>query len=782
MLQKSSVWSEAAYSAVVDSVPGAIVIVNQEGRIIAVNTKTEELFGYGRIELLDQSIEVLVPEGLREKHRRHSMDFVADGQLRALEIKSELRGRRQDGTVFAIDVSLTPIKTEQGLLVCNFIACSQQSEEALRASEARYRGLFETAKDGILILDADTGQVRDVNPYMLSLLGYSRDEFLGRKLWEIGPFKDLEACKTAFHELQSKEYIHYKDLPLQTNDGRSIDVEFVSSVYLVNEQKMIQCNIRDMRKSAEEALGESEGRYRALFEQDSAGDFISTADGRLLACNPAFARMFGFATIEEAKEAGLDALYPNSIARATFFDRLREQKSLDNYQDELRRRDGTTLHVVERAIGVFDSGGELTEIHGYFTDESERKKNEQQIRQAQKMDAIGRLAGGVAHDFNNLLGIIIGNSELLSTQVSPDGPIHNRLAEISQAAHSGAALTQQLLAFTRQQVLEPRVLDLNAVVVDTGNMLRRLIGENIELITDLGADLGAVKADPNQLVQVILNLGLNSRDAMPRGGKLIIETTKVAIEKGMQGELTLRPGNYIALRVSDTGAGMDKETQSHIFEPFFTTKGLGKGTGLGLATVYGIVNQSNGHILVHSELGHGTTFEILLPQVQEAARMTRLETPLVQTNQGSETILVVEDSKDLREIIRQFLDLSGYRVLEAGNSAEAVQAAAQYPDAIHLILTDVVLPDVSGWVLAERLKIGRPEAKVLYMSGYAADTDMIYRLSEAACNFIQKPFTRVTLTAKVREVLNEAKNITRSLNMINSGVVLPAYNAIVISD
>jgi len=685
--------------------------------------------------------------------------------LRPIDTRSEVRGCRKDGTEFAVEVSLSPIPTEQGLLACHFIRSSQQAQEALRASELRYRRLFETAKDGILILDAHTGQVNDVNPYLMDMLGYSHDEFMGKELWEIGPFKDVEACKTAFRELQNTEYIRYKDLPLQTKDGHSINVEFVSNVYLVNGERVIQCNIRDMteRKRAEQALRESEERYRVLFEQDSAGDFISTPDGRLLACNAAFARMFGFDTMEEANEAGLGALYPNPKARKEFLDRLREKRKIDNYQEELRRRDGTTLHVVARAIGVFDQSGKLIEIHGYLIDESARKKSEQQMRQAQKMDAIGRLAGGVAHDFNNLLGIIIGHSELLLTQVSSDGLIHNRLAEISKAAHSGAALTQQMLAFTRQQVLEPKVLDLNAIVADTGDLLRRLIGENIELVTNLGADLGAVKADPSQLTQVILNLALNSRDAMSSGGKLTIETGKMEIEDDTAGsDPDLRPGSYVVLRVTDTGIGMDKETQSRIFEPFFTTKELSKGTGLGLATVYGIVSQTGGHISVHSEPGCGTTFEIFLPRVEQAGEVTNLEAPSAPIHGGSETILLVEDSTDLREIIQQFLELSGYKVLMSGTSSEAVQAAAQHPGPIHLILTDVVLPGVNGQVLAERLKIARPEAKVLFMSGYTADTAVIDQVSKAAFNFIQKPFTRPALTTKVRDVLDEPTGISRS--------------------
>jgi len=287
-------------------------------------------------------------------------------------------------------------------------------------------------------------------------------------------------------------------------------------------------------------------------------------------------------------------------------------------------------------------------------------------------------------------------------------------------------------------------------------MVERLIGENIALITNLGSELGRVKADPNQLVQVILNLAVNSRDAMPGGGTLTIETENLEVDDtAAQAGIRQRPGHYVALRITDTGIGMDKETQSHIFEPFYSTKGLGMGTGLGLATVYGIVSQSDGQISVQSELGHGTTFEILFPRVSELSKVSELNAPAVQISRGSETILLIEDSNDLREVIREFLVTSGYDVLAAGNAKEAEQVARRHPGLIHLILTDVVLPGVSGRVLAESFMVTRPEAKVLFMSGYTDDTVMYHQVSQAALNFIQKPFTRSELTDKVREVIDD---------------------------
>jgi two-component system cell cycle sensor histidine kinase/response regulator CckA len=750
--------SVAAFPALFESAPDGIVIVNHEGEIVLVNSQAEKLFGYGRTELVNQPSEFLVPARFRERHRKYRTSLINDPKSRAAGTGLELYGLRKNGTEFQAKISFTPVQTEDGLLVYTVVRENQQRVEELRMSEVRFRRLFETAKDAILLLDASTGQIRDVNRFLIEMLGYSHKEYLGQKLWETGPFKNNEALQIVFQELQRKPYIRYEDLPLQTKTGNSINADLVGNVYRVNRKKVIQYVIRDIteRKRAEAALRQSEERYRAIFEQDLASDYISTADGKFLACNSSFVRMFGFITSEEAKEAGLKSLYPSPKAYELFLGCLKEQKKLAGYEEELRRRDGTTLHVVARVIGVFDQSENLVQIHAYLIDESERRKTEQQIRQAQKMDAMGRLAGGVAHDFNNLLGVIIGQSEILSNQAGCDGPTRDGLAEIGKAAHRGAALTRQLLAFTRQQVLEPRVLDLNGIVTETDKMVGRLIGENIELVMNLHADLGRVKADPNQIVQVILNLAVNSRDAMLAGGKLTIETSNLDVDDTAgQSSSRQRPGQYVALRVIDTGTGMDKETLSHIFEPFFSTKGIGMGTGLGLATVHGIVAQSDGQISVQSQPGLGTTFEILLPRVRE--EISELSAPAARVTRGSETILLLEDSSDLRDVVRQFLEIDGYKVLGAGDATQAMQAAKRHAGPIHLILTDVVLPGMSGRILAEQLMGIRPEADVLFMSGYTDDTVLYHQVSQAALNFIQKPFTRSNLLSKVRHVLDHTQ-------------------------
>jgi two-component system cell cycle sensor histidine kinase/response regulator CckA len=756
MPRKTRGLNASAYRALIDYAPDGILVVDGDGRIVRANAQAEQLFGYGHDELLGQSVETLVPVPSQDRHRKQRDAYAHHPDVRLMQSRRELRGRRKDGSEFPAEIGLGPVETSSGTLVCCIVRNSQRTEQALRASEVRYRRVFETAQDGILILDAATGNITDVNPFLVELLGYSRDDLLGKCLWEIGPFQNVEASRNAFLQLQDKKYIRYDDLPLQHKDGRKVDVEFISNVYEAGGVRVIQCNIRDTsaRKHAEETLRQREEWYRELFEEDSAGNYVCTADGQLLACNAAFLRMFGFTSLELARQTGLLPLYPRPETRHTFLRRLKEEKKLSHYEEELQRLDGTPLQVLKRAIGTFDSLGELTGIHVQVIDESERQRTAQQLRQAQKMDAVGRLAGGVAHDFNNLLGVIIGQSELLSNQLAPVDSAHLRLREISNAAHHGASLTQQLLAYTRQQVLEPQVLDVTTVVADADKMLRHIIGEDVELVLRHGKDIGRVKADPNQLLQVILNLAVNSRDAMPDGGRLTIETASVECAQ-VAPDLAQGSGEpCVLLRVSDTGIGMSQDTLNKIFEPFFTTKGPGKGTGLGLSTVYGIVQQSGGQILVQSQPGFGTTFEIYLPRVVEKAPPAPepYKTPIPR---GTETILVVEDSPELRDIVRQFLEISGYKVLVAETTAAAERAAAAHPGPIDLLLTDVVLPGgANGRVLAGRLQQSRPETRVLFMSGYADDAVLYHAGTSNALHFLSKPFTRAELLEKVREVLN----------------------------
>jgi two-component system, cell cycle sensor histidine kinase and response regulator CckA len=442
---------------------------------------------------------------------------------------------------------------------------------------------------------------------------------------------------------------------------------------------------------------------------------------------------------------------------------------VDKYREAIRTRqtviwEEETRYPTETKSGdvtvtpVFNSEGNCTSLIGSVHDVTQRKRLEQQFRQAQKMEVVGQLAGGVAHDFNNLLTVINGYSEIVLQRLSPDDPNHSFVDEIKKAGDRAASLTHQLLAFSRRQVLQSQVLCLNSVITNMEKMLRRLMGDGIDMVTTLDADLGSVKADPGQMEQIVLNLVVNARDAMSHGGKLTIETSNVVLgESYAANHITTKPGPHVMLAVSDTGIGMDAETQKHIFEPFFTTKEVGKGTGLGLSTVYGIVKQSEGNVWVYSEPGLGTTFKIYLPRVDRPVEVVETLKAEAKLPGGTETILLVEDEPSVRLLVRTTLESNGYQVLEATNGAEALLIGEQHQGRIHFLLTDLVMPGISGRMLAEQLAPRRPELKVLFLSGYTDDVVVRHGALNAGMAFLQKPFTPDALARKVREVMDAGR-------------------------
>jgi PAS domain S-box-containing protein len=833
--------------------------------------------------------------------------------------------------------------------------------QALRDSELRYRRLFESARDGILILDAQTGMVVDVNPFLVELLGFSHEEFLGKKVWELGFFRDIIANQDKFEELQQKDYIRYADMPLETKDGRRINVEFVSNVYLVNGQRVIQCNIRDitapkqarayqdMSTEIRELLNESgdladtiqrvlatvkkmtgcdavglrlqDGEdfpyfaqqgfseeflltENSLLERDAGGGVCRDKDGNVrLECtcglvlsgktdvaSPLFTKRGSFWTNDSLPLLGLPsekdprhhprnecihqgyasvALVPihnkeRIIGLLHLNDRRKGRFSLEaiellegiaehigelllrkRVEQELMDSKALTEAIVENIplmiflieatdmrLVIFNRAGE--EIMGYdrkdllgrnninlfppeqaanimakdrealegeagivdipeetiltgkrgdrllhtrkvrilggdgktkyllgvsedITDrkraEVEHLKLQGQLAQAQKMEAVGRLAGGVAHDFNNLLTGIMGYTELCRDRIAADHPIRNYLDEIMRVALQSAEITRQLLAFASKQTIAPRVLDLNDAVAGLLKLLRRLIGEDIKLTWRPGMNLLPVKLDPAQVDQILANLCVNSRDAISGVGEVALETGSIAIDA----EFCARhpdaiPGEYVFLAVSDNGCGMDKETLAQVFEPFFTTKGLGKGTGIGLATVYGIVKQNNGFIYAYSEPGKGATFKVYLPAIAaevDAAVASKAKAP----GGRGETILLVEDEKSLRATCSLFLEILGYHVLVAETPGDALKLTAQHPGDIHVLLTDVVMPGMDGLQLAKRICAIKPGVKVLYMSGYTADVIARRGVLDEGVQFLAKPFSRDDLARKVRQVL-----------------------------
>jgi PAS domain S-box-containing protein len=490
-------------------------------------------------------------------------------------------------------------------------------------------------------------------------------------------------------------------------------------------------------------------------------DAIITTDrgGRVTYFSRGATAMFGCRAEEMIGETVAN-LYPGGLEEARAVKRrLAEEGPLRNYETGFLAKDGRRVEVSASIAMLRDAAGAEVGTLGLLKDIGERRHLEEQLRQSQKMDAIGRLAGGIAHDFNNLLTVIAGRAQLIISRLRPEEPLHRDATLVRATADRAAALTQQLLAFSRKQVLQPQVLDLNTVVAGMEPMLGRLIGEDIDLAVIPAAGLGRVKADPGQIEQVIVNLVVNARDAMPDGGRLTVETADVELDAAYAGRhVSVPAGPYVMLAVTDTGLGMDEQTRSRVFEPFFTTKDPGKGTGLGLATVYGIVKQSGGDIQLYSECGRGTSFKVYLPRVAEAAttpdqaRATTAAAP-----RGDETVLLVEDQPEVRDLAREILEASGYRVLQACDAQEAVLMAERHAGAIHLLLTDVIMPRQSGRALAERLRPLRPEIQVLYMSGYTNEAIVRHGVLEPDTVFIQKPFTPAALGSKVRETLDRQR-------------------------
>jgi PAS domain S-box-containing protein len=498
----------------------------------------------------------------------------------------------------------------------------------------------------------------------------------------------------------------------------------------------------------------AERRYEALFHGAPVGLVRSLSDGRMLAANAAAARIWGYPDIAALLSVNGQELYADPADRTQLLATIEGREVVENFELQGRRGDGALIWVNLGVRAEKDAGGQVLHYEWSVADITERKRLESELRQAQKLEAIGQLAGGVAHDFNNLLTVITGRSHLTLAQLPADHTIRRHIELIQTTAERAAALTRQLLAFSRKQVLEPKVLDVNAVVTGLAPMLRRLIGEDLEFAAVPAAELGCVKADPSQLEQVILNLAVNARDAMPRGGTLTIETGNVELDEAYtRRHPGASAGRFVMLAISDTGHGMDAAIKARIFEPFFTTKEPGKGTGLGLATVLGIVKQSGGSIAVDSEPGQGTTFKVYLPRVDEAVDRTATATAPTLAR-GSETILLVEDDDEVRALARETLDGNGYTVIPAAAPAEALRLAGRHAGRIHLLVTDVVLPQLSGRGLAERLTPDHRDLRVLYMSGYTDDAVVQHGVLKEGTAFLQKPFTPHTLLVKVREVLD----------------------------
>ncbi len=789
----SNLYLENAYlEQVFENAPEAISILSSDTRITRINKEFTRLFGYSPAEALGQTIQdLIVPP---DRHAETA--WIAESMRANHRLSLETRRRRKDGSLVDVLISAAPVVAD-GQRIATYASYRDVTEKkktedlnaALYAIAARNQST-EDLQHFYAAIHNIVGQLMNARNFYIALYDgqtqaltfpYFVDEEdptpapkrLGRGLTEyvIRTGEPLLATPAVFEELVQRGEVEligapsldWLGVPLKSGNaciGALVVQTYREQVRFGERDREILTFVSQQLASAmehrryEEALRRSELRYRSLVESAVYGIYRCTLDGRFLDVNPALRTMLGYDSEEE-----LLRLDPRRevFVQAQELERLtseyRRTGGLNGVEVQWKRKDGRIIIVrlSGRASSSTDESEEVLEL--FAEDVTERRQLEEQFRQAQKMEAVGRLAGGVAHDFNNLLMVINGYTEVLLEQLQEDNGMRQKVESIQQAADRAATLTRQLLAFSRKQLLELKVVDVNTVIQDMERLLRPLIGENIELVTRLSPEAGRTRADAGQLEQVIMNLVVNAKDAMPEGGRILLQSSSVQVGQDFRERRYILPGRYVVISVSDNGHGMDKETQSRIFEPFFTTKEKGKGTGLGLSTVYGIVKQSNGYIYPESELGSGTTFKIYLPRVEDTPESASPAQSPLSENAGSETVLLVEDEESVRELVRETLRSRGYKVLEAENGEAGLRLAETCQERIDILITDVVMPGIGGRELAKKLAALRPGIAVLYLSGYTEDAVFNAGSMAPGTAFLQKPFTLQTLARKVRDVL-----------------------------
>ena len=745
---------------ILDCIADPVFVKDEAHRLVLVNDAECALTGKTREELLGRTDDEVLSRDQWERFWREDDAVIATG--RGCSSEDEIPDPR--GNVRTYITQKTRYVDDAGnrfvVGVLRDITRRKLDERSLRAAKDYAETLIETANAMAVGLD-DAGRIVVFNQAAERITGYSRAELEGRNWFEtVVPRERYPEVWEEFERLGEGGPPGEFENPILTKTGEERHIVWRNGVLGGPDgtPAIISFGIDVTgRKRAEAELRRSEERYRRFFQHDIAGTYVSTPEGRILDCNPVFARILGYDSVAEVLEIDASSRYPEPAARQEFLEGLCRHRGFDRHEAVYHRKDGSRVHVIESVVGVFDARDELVEIQGHLIDDTERRNAQEQLRLAQRMESVGRLAGGIAHDFNNVLTVIMGSAEMIRRRVPADHPAARSAEDIRKAAARAASLTRQLLAYSRQQVLQPRVLDLGAVVAEMEGMLRQLLGAGIEIVTRRTAACARVKADLGQLQQVILNLVINARDAMPRGGTITVEIdeTELGESYAVGRGWAFTPGRYVRLTARDTGCGMDAATRARAFDPFFTTKATGKGTGLGLATVYGIVKQSGGHIDIESEPGQGATFRIHLPRVDEAVAVAG---PAVGVpGCGTETVLVVEDEELVRGVIAETLTTAGYTVLEAGSSGEAVVLSTKHNGRIDLLVTDLVMPGRSGHELVARMAELRPDMAVLCVSGYADQAVVQSGQLGTETPFLQKPFTPDALLSKVREVLDQPR-------------------------
>jgi len=638
-------------SDLLETLPDAIVAVDRDGTIIQVNSQAEELFGYDRDELIGQKVEMLVPESYRRQHHHHRENFAQAPKTRRMKADLDLYGRRRNGSEFPVEISLSPVSTENGMFVLSAI-------------------------------------------------------------------RDISERKRIAEELRrANEELH--------------------------------------RRTAEQ-LGEYRSRLASIIDSSEDAIIGKNLDGTIASWNKGAERIYGY-TPEEVVGKHISLLAPTDRPDEIpeILQKTARGESVEHYESVRVTKDGRHLDVSISVSPLRDAKGDIVGASAIARDITAQKRAEGQLQQSQKMEAIGRLAGGVAHDFNNILGIINACTEFLRDRIDPNAESSVYVENIKKATERGSSLTHQLLTFSRTPAIQPCILDLNERLKDISKLLRPLMGDDVEVLVVSKSPSAVVEADPGQLDQVLVNLAVNARDAMPRGGKFILETRAMKFDEAFaEQHQAMAAGRYVLLAISDTGNGMDEATVSRVFEPSFTTKEAGKGTGLGLATVYGIVKQSAGHILVYSEPGHGTTFKIYLPSADHKIGLeSKPEVETVAPKRQGTTILLVEDDEIMRSLTRQLLQEHGYTVVEADDGKSALEWVESHPGPIDLLLTDVVMRHMSGPELVEHLNASHPTLKVVYMSGYTGELIAEREVLQRGITLLEKPFTRTVLLNTIHAAL-----------------------------